>query len=98
MLSLPPSLHQFYQLVNGHAAGGYLLGGLLILVRRRWLCIVGAVLNALVILFFVMAYLSRPAVMFSSGGLATKAAQLLLEVCLLVLIMTGWRRSRSQLG
>ncbi len=34
------------------AAGGYLLGGLLILLRRRWLWIVGAVINALVILFF----------------------------------------------
>jgi hypothetical protein len=29
------------------AAAGYLLGGLLILVRRRWLWIVGAVINAL---------------------------------------------------
>ena len=47
------------------AAGGYLLGGLLILVRRRWLWIVGAEINTLVILFFVMAYLHRPAVMFS---------------------------------
>jgi hypothetical protein len=50
------------------AAGSYLLGGLLILIRRRWLWIVGAVINALVILFFVMAYLHRPAVMFSPGG------------------------------
>src|SRR5690348_7607918 len=61
------------------AAGSYLLGGLLILARRRWLWIVGAVINALVILFFVMAYQHRPAVMFSPGGLVTKAAQLLLE-------------------
>jgi hypothetical protein len=80
------------------AAGGYLLGGLLILVRRRWLWIVGAEINTLVILFFVMAYLHRPAVMFSPGGLATKAAQLLLEVCLLALIVTGWHRSRRQAG
>jgi hypothetical protein len=36
------------------AAGGYLLGGLLILLRRRWLWIVGAVINALVILFFFL--------------------------------------------
>jgi|SRR5579884_1046961 len=78
------------------AAGSYLLGGLLILVRRRWLWIVGAVMNALVILFFVMAYLHRPAVMFSPGGLVTKAAQLLLEVSLLYLIMTGWHHSRRQ--
>ena|SRR5258708_2943832 len=80
------------------AAGGYLLGGLLILVRCRWLWILGAVINALVILFFVMAYLNRPAVMFSPGGLITKAAQLLLEVVLLTLIITGWYRSRRQMG
>lgn len=78
------------------AAVSYLIGGLLILLRRRWLWVVGAVINALVILFFVMAYLHRPAVMFSPGGLATKAAQLLLEVSLLYLIMTGWHHSGRQ--
>lgn len=80
------------------AAGGYLLGGLLILACRRWLWIAGAVINALVILFFILAYLSRPAVLFSPGGLVTKIAQLLLEVCLLALIVTGWHRSRRQAG
>jgi hypothetical protein len=78
------------------AAGGYLLGGLLILVRRRWLWIVGTVINALVILFFFMAYANRPAVMFSPGGLATKAAQLLLEVSLLYLIVTGWHHAHHR--
>jgi hypothetical protein len=78
------------------AAGSYLLGGLLILVRRRWLWIVGAVINALVILFFIMAYMHRPAVIFSPGGLATKAAQLLLEACLLYLIITVWHHSRRK--
>ena len=78
------------------AAGGYLLGGLLILARRRWLWIVGAVINALVLLFFAMAYQDRPAVMFSPGGVATKAAQLLLEVGLLYLIVSDWRRSRRR--
>src|SRR5688572_1066207 len=55
------------------AAGSYLLGGLLILLRRRWLWMVGAVINALVMLFFVTAYLDRPAVLFSPGGLLSKA-------------------------
>lgn len=76
------------------AAGSYLLGGLLILARQRWLWIVGTVINALVILFFAMAYLNRPAVMFSPGGLTTKIAQLLLEASLLYLIVVGWHRSR----
>jgi len=68
------------------AAGGYLLGGLLILLRRRWLWIVGAVINGMVILIFVLAYISRPLVLFSPGGLFTKLAEVLLEVSLLYLI------------
>ena len=79
------------------AAGCYVLGGLLILLRRRWLWIVGAVINALVILFFAMAYIHRPSVMFSAGGLVTKITQLLLEVCLLVLIVIGWHHSRRRI-
>jgi hypothetical protein len=51
------------------AAGCYLLGGLLILVRRRWLLIFGAGINALVILFFFRIYQDRPQVVFSPGGL-----------------------------
>lgn len=70
------------------AAGGYLLGGLLILLRRRWLWIVGAVINALVMLVFFQAYLDRTSVLLSTGGLVSKAAELLLELALLVLIVT----------
>ena len=75
------------------AAGSYLLGGLLILLRRRWLWIVGAAINALVMLFFFSAYLDRPAVLFSPGGLVSKAAQLLLEVALIYLIIIGVRHA-----
>ncbi len=78
------------------AAGSYLLGGQLILLRRRWLLMIGAVINALVMLAFVSAYLDRPAVLFSPGGLATQAAQLLLEASLIYLIITDWRRSRRR--
>jgi hypothetical protein len=76
------------------AAGSYLLGGLLILLRRRWLWIVGASINALVMFVFFSAYLERAAVLFSPGALITKAAQLLLEVGLIYLIVTDWRRLR----
>lgn len=76
------------------AAGGYLLGGLLILVRRRSLWIIGAGINALVILFFVLGYQDRPAVLFSAGGLVSKAAEVALEVVLLYLIVTGAHRVR----
>ena len=38
------------------AAGCYLLGGLLILLRNRWLLLLGAFINAMVILFFFKLY------------------------------------------
>ena len=76
------------------AAGCYLLGGLLILPRRRWLWIFGAVINAMVMLFFFTMYQGRPDVIFSPGGLATKVTQLLLEVALMYIIVIDWIRSR----
>jgi hypothetical protein len=76
------------------AAGCYLVGGLLILPRRRWLWIAGAVINALVMLFFFNLYRARPAVIFSPGGLASKSAQLLLEAALIYLIVAGWLGAR----
>jgi hypothetical protein len=50
------------------AAGSYLLGGLLILVRRRWLWIIGVLINALVMLFFFNLYQSRPPSCFLRAG------------------------------
>jgi len=66
----------------------YVVGGLLILARKRWLWVIGAVINALVIAMFFAAYISRPAVLFSLPGLATKSAQILLEMGLIYLIVT----------
>jgi hypothetical protein len=78
------------------AAGGYLLGGLLILLRRNWLWIIGALINALVMLFFFKLYQNRPAVMFSPGGLVTKIPQLLLEATLIYLIVSDWMGARRK--
>lgn len=78
------------------AAGCYLLGGLLILLRNRWLLLFGAFINAMVVLFFFNLYQGRPAVMFSPGGLISKLAQILLEVALLYVIVTLWRKPSSQ--
>lgn len=78
------------------AAACYLIGGLLILVRRRWLWITGAVINALIMLFFFMMYQDRPAVLLSPGGLASKAAQLALQGVLIYLIATDWWRARRR--
>jgi hypothetical protein len=73
------------------AAGCYLLGGGLILLRRRWLWVVGVVMNTLVILTFVSFYVNRPTVLWSPAGIVTKIPQILLEVGLLWLIVT-WGR------
>ncbi len=80
------------------AAGCYLLGGLLILVQRRWLWIIGALINLLVMLFFFRMYQDRPDVLFSPGGLISKGAQLFLEVALLYLIVGDWREARHPSG
>jgi hypothetical protein len=77
------------------AAGCYLLGGLLIITRNRWLLLFGAFINAMVILFFYSIYQNRPAVMFSPGGLVSKIAQILLEVALVYVIAVNWKKSSS---
>jgi hypothetical protein len=76
------------------AAASYLIGGLLILLRNRWLWVVGAIMNAFVIVFFLQLYRDRPDVMLSPGGFITKVSQFLLEVILLYLIVADWLRSR----
>jgi hypothetical protein len=76
------------------AAGCYLLGGLLILLRNRWLLLFGAFINAMVILFFFSMYQNRPAVMFSPGGLVSKIAQILLEVALIYVIAVNWKKAK----
>lgn len=78
------------------AAGCYLLGGLLILLRNRPLLLFGAFINAMVVLFFFNLYKNRPTVMFSPGGLISKIAQILLEVALIYVIIAIWRRPKSQ--
>ena len=65
------------------AGACYVIGGLLILARKRWLWVIGAVINALVIVGFFAAYAGRPSVLFSVPGLATKSAQILLEIGLI---------------
>ena len=78
------------------AAGCYLLGGLLILLRNRGLLLFGAGINALVVLFFFNLYKDRPAVIFSPGGLVSKIAQVLLEFVLIFLIAVIWRMPKSK--
>ena len=74
------------------AAGCYLIGGLLILTRTRWLLLFGAFINAMVVLFFFNIYQNRPAVILSPGGLISKIAQILLEVALIYVVVAFWKR------
>lgn len=76
------------------AAGCYLLGGLLILLRNRWLLLFGAFINLMVILFFFSMYQTRPEVLLSPGGLTSKIAQILLEIALLFALVSNWKRSK----
>ena len=78
------------------AAGCYLFGGLLILLRNRWLLLFGAFINAMVILFFFNLYQDRPAVIFSPGGLVSKIAQILLEVALIYVAVVNWKKNETQ--
>jgi hypothetical protein len=63
--------------------GAYVAGGLLILFKKRWLFITGAVLNAIPIIGFYAIWASRTDVMFSAPGLLTKIPQILLEIGLI---------------
>ena len=77
------------------AAGCYLVGGLLILLRNRGLLLFGAFINAMVLLFFFNLYQDRPAVIFSPGGLISKIAQVLLEVALIYVIVLVWKSGKK---
>ena len=72
--------------------GGYVIGGLLVLLKKRWLWITGAVINALPIVIFYAAYAARPDVLLSTPGLITKIAQVLLEIGLIYLIVIFKRK------
>jgi multisubunit Na+/H+ antiporter MnhG subunit len=69
------------------ACGCYVVGGALILLKRRNLWITGTVINAIVILFFYARYRSQSDIMLSAPGLITKIAQILLEAGLIYLII-----------
>ncbi len=71
------------------AAGCYVVGGLFVLVRKRWLRALGLAANTLVIVIFFVMYNQKPDIMFSLPGLTTKIAEVLLEVGLLYLVFAA---------
>lgn len=76
------------------AAGCYLFGGLLILLRNRWLLLFGALINFMVIFFFYSMYQARPEILFSPGGLVSKLTEALLEIPLLLTLVASWKKSK----
>ncbi len=66
---------------------GYSIGGFLILLKRRWLWITGAVINGFGITMFYVAYADQVSVMVSAAGLITKIAQIIMEIGLIYLIV-----------
>jgi hypothetical protein len=78
------------------AAGCYLVGGLLILLRKRWLLLFGAFINAMVVLFFFSLYQNRPAVIFSPGGMISKILQIALEIALIYVIVLIWKSKKNE--
>jgi hypothetical protein len=78
------------------AAGCYLIGGLLILLRNRWLLLFGAFINAMVVLFFFNLYQNRPAVILSPGGLISKVLQIALEIALIFVIVLVWKSGKNE--
>ncbi len=71
------------------AGGCYVVGGVLVLVRKRWLRAVGLAANTLVIASFFVMYNQKPDIMFSLPGLTTKIAEVLLEVALIYLVIAA---------
>ncbi len=69
----------------------YVIGGLLIFLKKRWLWIAGTFLNAIPIVVFYAAYAGRPDIMLSAPGLISKTAQVMLEIGLVYLIVASRR-------
>ena len=69
----------------------YVIGGLLIFLKKPWLWMAGAVLNAIPIVVFYAAYAGRPDIMLSAPGLISKIAQVMLEIGLVYLIVASKR-------
>ena len=74
---------------------GYIIGGILIFLKKRWLWMTGAFVNLFGIIVFYVTYINQPDVMWSAPGLITKIAQILLEAGLIYLIVT-YTRGRPQ--
>jgi hypothetical protein len=67
--------------------GFYVVAGLALLLKKRWVIIALAVINIIPIAVFYFMWAGRPDVMWSAPGLITKIAQVLLEMGLIYLLV-----------
>jgi hypothetical protein len=69
------------------AGGFYVVAGLALLLKKRWISIALAVINLIPIVVFYFMWAGRPDIMWSAPGLITKIAQILLEIGLIYLLV-----------
>jgi uncharacterized membrane protein len=69
------------------AGGFYVVAGLALLLKKRWISIALAVINLIPIVVFYLMWAGRPDIMWSAPGLITKIAQILLEIGLVYLLV-----------
>jgi hypothetical protein len=74
------------------AGGFYVIAGLALLLKKRWVPVTLAVINIIPIAVFYFMWAGRPDVLWSAPGLITKIAQVLLESGLVFQLI------RSKLG
>jgi len=65
------------------AGAFYVIAGLLLLLKKRWIHTAFAVINVLVVAVFIFMWAGRTDVLFSTPGLMTKIPQILLEIGLI---------------
>jgi len=70
----------------------YVIYGITVLLKKRWLWITVALLNAFTIIMFYVMYVGRTDIMLSAAGLITKIDQILMEMGLIYLIVTHKRK------
>jgi hypothetical protein len=68
------------------AGAFFIIGGILLLQKRRWTAITMAIVSFIAVVFFYFKWSDRPDVMWSAPGLIIKIAQVLMLAGLLYLI------------
>ena len=73
----------------------YVIAGLLMFLKKRWIYTAFSVINVFVIAVFVFMWAGRTDVLFSLPGLMTKIPQILLEIGLIYLLLKSKSAARS---